>query len=33
MVDIKETIAAGNHCLRALDKVLKARHIAKKKLK
>jgi hypothetical protein len=28
MVDIKETIAAGNRCLCALDNVLKARYIA-----
>jgi hypothetical protein len=30
MVVIKEKIAAGIRCLRALDKVLKARNVAKK---
>jgi hypothetical protein len=30
MVEIKEKITAGNHCLRALDNVLKARYIVRK---
>jgi hypothetical protein len=33
MFDIKEKLAAGNRCLRALNNVLKTRYIAKKKIK